>query len=198
MEIDGHLLDVGRTHPDRPYDDPRVDTHVADGRAFLEATDRRWDTILLALPDSLTLLQGQSSVRLESYLFTAEAVESYREHLADGGTFAMYNYYREPWLVDRYAATLADVFGQAPVREHGAGHDPVGARRQRRSRRRSSCPPGETFDAAPATHRPRPPTTTRSPTCAPRAFPASTSSPSPSSSGSRSSPSASPADRCDR
>ena len=25
VEIDDHLLDVGRTHPDRPYDDPRVD-----------------------------------------------------------------------------------------------------------------------------------------------------------------------------
>jgi Spermine/spermidine synthase domain len=114
VEIDGHLLDVGREHPDRPYDDPRVDTHVADGRAFLEATNHRWNTILLALPDSLTLLQGQSSVRLESYLFTVEAVESYRQHLADGGTFAMYNYYREPWLVDRYAATLQEVFGQPP------------------------------------------------------------------------------------
>ena len=39
VEIDGHLLDVGRTHPDRPYDDPRVDTHIADGRA-LPRSDR--------------------------------------------------------------------------------------------------------------------------------------------------------------
>lgn len=114
VEIDGHLLDLGKEHPDRPYDDPRVRTHVGDGRAFLEGSDQRWDTILLALPDSLTLLQGQSSVRLESYLFTKEAVESYRDHLAEGGTFAMYNYYREPWLVDRYAGTLSEVFGTAP------------------------------------------------------------------------------------
>jgi hypothetical protein len=114
VEIDPHLLELGRGHPDRPYDDPSVVTHVADGRAFLERTDQQWDTILLALPDSLTLLQGQSSVRLESYLFTEEAVESYREHLAPGGTFAMYNYYRESWLIDRYAGTLADVFGMAP------------------------------------------------------------------------------------
>ena len=147
VEIDEHLLDVGRTHPERPYDDPRVDTHVADGRAFLEATDRRWDTILLALPDSLTLLQGQSSVRLESYLFTAEAVESYRQHLAGGGTFAMYNYYREPWLVDRYAATLANVFGQDPCVATAAGTilsvlvvsaDPGSF----------ECSPGESFDRA--------------------------------------------------
>ena len=147
VEIDAHLLDVGRTHPDRPYDDPRVDTHVADGRAFLEGTDRRWDTIMLALPDSLTLLQGQSSVRLESYLFTVEAVEAYRRHLADGGTFAMYNYYREPWLVDRYAATLADVFGQVPCVSTAPGSVlsvlVVGV-----TPGSFACPPGETFDRA--------------------------------------------------
>jgi SAM-dependent methyltransferase len=114
VEIDPHLLELGRGHPLAPYDDPRVDAHVTDGRAFLEASDHRWDTILLALPDSLTLLQGQSSVRLESYLFTEEAVEAYRDHLAEGGVFAMYNYYREPWLVDRYAATLERVFGEPP------------------------------------------------------------------------------------
>ena len=114
VEIDPHLLELGRGHPDKPYDDPRVHTHVTDGRAFLEASGRRWDTILLALPDSLTLLQGQSSVRLESYLFTQQAVESYRDHLKPGGVFAMYNYYREPWLVDRYAGTLDTVFGVPP------------------------------------------------------------------------------------
>jgi hypothetical protein len=121
VEIDPHLLDLGRDHPLRPYDDPRVRTHVTDGRAFLEASEDEWDLILLALPDSLTLLQGQSSVRLESYLFTKQAAEAYRDHLADGGVFAMYNYYREPWLVDRYARTLEEVFGEPPCvdRLHG-------------------------------------------------------------------------------
>jgi hypothetical protein len=53
-------------------------------------------------------------VRLESYLFTKEAAQAYRDHLPDDGVFAMYNYYREPWLVERYAGTLEDVFGTAP------------------------------------------------------------------------------------
>jgi hypothetical protein len=122
VEIDPHLLELGRGHPDKPYDDPRVHTHVTDGRAFLEAADRKWDTILLALPDSLTLLQGQSSVRLESYLFTKQAVEAYRDHLTEGGVFAMYNFYREPWLVDRYAGTLQEVFGVAPCVDRLHGH----------------------------------------------------------------------------
>jgi SAM-dependent methyltransferase len=115
VEIDPRLMEIAeRDHPEDPYGDPRVDTHVDDGRAFLERSDKRWDRILLALPDSLTLVQGQSSVRLESYLFTEEAVQSAREHLAPGGVFAMYNWYRQEWLVDRYAETLAGVFDQPP------------------------------------------------------------------------------------
>jgi hypothetical protein len=115
VEIDPRLLEIGRQlHPDRPYDDPRVSVHIDDGRAFLSRTDTEYDRILFALPDSLTLVQGASSLRLESYLFTQEAFESAREHLAPGGALAMYNYYREGWLIDRLALTAQTVFGHEP------------------------------------------------------------------------------------
>jgi SAM-dependent methyltransferase len=115
VEIDPRLYELGvRLHPDRPYADPRVSVHIADGRAFLEQTSASYDLILFALPDSLTLVAGQSSVRLESYLFTIEAFSAAREHLRPDGIFSMYNYYREDWLVDRLAGTLATAFGHAP------------------------------------------------------------------------------------
>ncbi|MDP9023501.1 MAG: spermidine synthase [Actinomycetota bacterium] len=115
VEIDPRLQQLGRDlHPDRPYHDDRVTVHVDDGRAFLERTDRRYDLILFALPDSLTLVSGQSSLRLESYLFTREAIDEARAHLAPGGVFAMYNYYRQGWLIDRLARTLHESFGQPP------------------------------------------------------------------------------------
>ena len=115
VEIDPKLLEIAeKYHPNEPYSDPRVETHVDDGRAFLESSSKKWDMILLALPDSLTVVLGQGSVRLESYLFTKEAVKSYREHLKPDGVFAMYNFMRESWLVDRYAATLDKEFTQSP------------------------------------------------------------------------------------
>jgi hypothetical protein len=115
VEIDPRLLEIGRQkHPDHPYDDPRVTTHVDDGRAFLSRTDKKYDLILFALPDSLTLVQGASSLRLESYLFTEEAFRSAREHLNPGGAFSMYNFYREPWLIDRLASTAEHAFGHKP------------------------------------------------------------------------------------
>jgi hypothetical protein len=115
VEIDHRLLDLAKdNHPNDPYGDPRVDSHVNDGRAYLEQSDKAWDLMVLALPDSLTLVQGASSIRLESYLFTSEAAEAYRDHLTDDGVFAMYNLYRETWLIDRYAQTLAEAFGHEP------------------------------------------------------------------------------------
>ena len=115
VEIDPRIRDIGRErHPDHPYQDPRVTSHIDDGRAFLSRTDKKFDLILLALPDSLTLVNGASSLRLESYLFTEQAFKSAREHLAPGGAFAMYNYYRETWLIDRLASTAQKAFGHVP------------------------------------------------------------------------------------
>lgn len=115
VEIDPRLQQLGaQLHADKPYQDPRVEVHINDGRAFLEQTHRRYDLILFALPDSLTLVQGQSSLRLESYLFTQEAMASAKAHLKSGGAFAMYNYYREPWLIERLEATLQAVYGHPP------------------------------------------------------------------------------------
>jgi SAM-dependent methyltransferase len=115
VEIDPRLYDLGKSHhPDHPYQNPRVHIHIDDGRAFLSRTNKKYDLIVLALPDSITLVAGQSSLRLESYLFTKEAMESARDHLKPGGVFTMYNYYREPWLRDRFANTLQEVYGKTP------------------------------------------------------------------------------------
>jgi SAM-dependent methyltransferase len=115
VEIDPVLARLGKDHhPDKPYDDPRVDLYINDGRAFMERTNHTYDLIVLALPDSITLLSGQSALRLESYLFTKEAMQSAKALLRPGGTFAMYNYYRYDWLIDRYGGTLEQVYGHRP------------------------------------------------------------------------------------
>jgi hypothetical protein len=115
VEIDPRLHEIGKErHPDQPYQDPRVTPHIDDGRAFMERTSKQYDLILFALPDSLTLVSNQSALRLESYLLTKQAVEAGRDHLAPGGAFVMYNYYREQWLLDRLARTVDDVFGRPP------------------------------------------------------------------------------------
>ena len=115
VEIDPRIQQIGQQiNPNRPYDDPRVRVHIDDGRAFLSRDDGKYDLILFALPDSLTLVSGASQLRLESYLFTRQAMEQVRDHLTDDGVFAMYNYYRQDWLINRLAGTVEEVFGHAP------------------------------------------------------------------------------------
>jgi SAM-dependent methyltransferase len=115
VEIDPRIDQIGRElNPDQPDADPRVTVHIEDGRAFLTRTNQRYDLVILALTDSVTLLGGQGSLRLESYLFTDEAVRAARDHLKPGGVFAEFNYYRERWLVDRLAAGLDGAYRQAP------------------------------------------------------------------------------------
>jgi len=89
------------------------DRSLADALARAVAAFDR-SLILFALPDSLTLVSGQASLRLESYLFTAEATASARAHLRPDGVFAEYNFFRQQWLVDRLAGTLEDSYGEAP------------------------------------------------------------------------------------
>jgi hypothetical protein len=115
VEIDPRIYEIGREmNPDRPYQRREVTVYIDDGRSFLEQTRNRYDLILFALPDSLTIVSGQSSLRLESYLFTFESMLAARRLLKPGGAFGMYNYYRQTWLLDRLANTLASTYGRPP------------------------------------------------------------------------------------
>jgi spermidine synthase len=115
VEIDPVILRLGRElHPERPYSDPRVTVINDDARHFLRTTEKKYDLVVFALIDSLTLQSSFSGVRLESYMFTRESFQAVRDRLTPNGLLVIYNYFRERWLVDRLANTAADVFGQEP------------------------------------------------------------------------------------
>lgn len=116
VEIDPRINAIGRhLHPDRPYADGRVSIHLDDGRSFLRRTQRSYDLVVYALVDSLVLHSGYSSVRLESFLFTPQAFEDVKRTLKPDGVFAMYNFYRQGWVVGRLAKMAEEVFGTPPV-----------------------------------------------------------------------------------
>jgi SAM-dependent methyltransferase len=115
VEIDPVIVRLGRQHhPDKPYSDPRVNVVTDDARHFLRTTEKKYDLVVFALIDSLTLQSSFTSVRLESYMFTEESFRSVRERLKPNGVLVIYNYFRERWLVDRLANTAARAFGQEP------------------------------------------------------------------------------------
>ena len=115
VEIDPTIIKLGRElHPDRPYHDPRVTVINDDARHFLRTTTKHYDLVVFALIDSLTMQSSFSGVRLESYMFTEQSFRAVRERLAPNGLLVIYNYFREPWLVDRLANTAAAAFEAEP------------------------------------------------------------------------------------
>ena len=115
VEIDPIIVRLGRQfHPDHPYSDPRVTVVTDDARHFLRTTTKKYDLVVFALIDSLTMQSSFSGVRLESYMFTEESFRAVRHRLAPNGLLVVYNYFREQWLVDRLANIAANAFGQEP------------------------------------------------------------------------------------
>jgi ABC-type amino acid transport substrate-binding protein len=157
VEIDPVLKNIGVTqHPNHPYADPRVTPYINDGRAFLRTTDKKYDLIIFALPDSLTLVSQQGGVRLESFLFTEEAFASVREHLSDDGIFVLYNYYRDDWLVAKLANMLQDSFGTKPlVKTYGLPEATL-ADGPLVASLNGGAPPGDDVTGAPAVADPQP------------------------------------------
>jgi hypothetical protein len=122
VEIDPVIYKIGQElNPDRPYADPRVQIHIDDGRSYLRNTKEKYDLIIFALPDSLTLTSSYSSLRLESFLLTTDALKNARNLLNDDGLVVLYNYYRQEWLVRKLASMAEDAFGMSPfVTTYGA------------------------------------------------------------------------------
>jgi SAM-dependent methyltransferase len=116
VEIDPAVYRIGRVdHPNRPYSNARVSVHLDDGRSFVKTIDRAYDLAAYALVDSLVLHSGYSSLRLESFLFTEEALRDVKAKLKPGGAFVMYNAYRQGWVVGRLALLAEKVFGTKPI-----------------------------------------------------------------------------------
>lgn len=89
VEIDPVILNFGRLlHPERPYAQDNVSTHIVDARTFLRSTSKKYDLIVFGLLDSHGTLSGSSNVRLDNFVYTLEAFRDARARLkADGCLF---------------------------------------------------------------------------------------------------------------
>jgi SAM-dependent methyltransferase len=115
VEIDPVIQRLGtELHPDQPHSDPRVRLVNDDGRVFLRHTKEKYDLIIFALPDSLTLTSSIANLRLESFLFTQDSLAAARQALTPDGLLVLYNYYREPWLIEKLATMVGRAFDRDP------------------------------------------------------------------------------------
>jgi SAM-dependent methyltransferase len=157
VEIDRAIQKLGiENHPDHPYQSDKVTRVENDGRAYLRSTDKKYDLVIFALPDSLTLVSTTANVRLESFLFTEQAFESVRDHLSPNGVFVVYNYYRDDWLIAKIDEMLGDVFDAAPIMRSWEAHKAIFAAGPLIDSLNGAPPPGDAVDQVPAAGEPAP------------------------------------------
>jgi hypothetical protein len=115
VEIDPAILRLGRDHPEHPYQDPRVVSHLTDARAFMKRATTKYDLILFGLLDSHTQLSDYSNMRIDNFVYTEESFREARALLSPNGVLFVKFYVNQPWLGRRLAQMLTDTFSKTPV-----------------------------------------------------------------------------------
>jgi len=119
VEIDPVIQEFGQSlHPERPYDDARVNVIIDDARSFFRRRGERYDVVAFGLLDSHTLLSGLTSVRLDSFVYTVESFQEVHGHLREDGVAVLTFAVGAPWIEQRIGRMLAEVFGEENVYAH--------------------------------------------------------------------------------
>ena len=115
VEIDPAIIDLGNTyHPEQPYHSPAVKIINDDARSFFTTSRKRYDIISFGLLDSHTTT-AMTNARLDHYVYTKESLQKAKSLLAEGGVVAMMFEAQRPFISDRIARTLRDIFGEEPL-----------------------------------------------------------------------------------
>ncbi|MGB9106311.1 MAG: hypothetical protein WCC59_16265 [Terriglobales bacterium] len=116
VEIDPAIYNLGKaTHPEHPYDSPRVSTYLTDARAYLRTTSKMYDLIVFAGLDSHTGFSDYSNMRLDNFVYTQESFNEAKAHLDPGGVLFVGFEVNRPWLGARLKGLLAQTFSKTPL-----------------------------------------------------------------------------------
>ncbi len=116
VDIDPYILELGRTtHPEAPYSSPKVNVVCNDARNFLNSSSARFDLIVFAGLDSLTVSGQGASVRLDNYVYTVESLRNALAHLKPNGLVVLSFCKSTDYITRRLFATLTAAAGYQPV-----------------------------------------------------------------------------------
>lgn len=117
VEIDPLILKLGyKQHPQHPYDSDKVRVFVDDARSFMHRTSEKYDMIVYGTLDSHATLSVTSSIRLDNYVYTQEALQEAGHLLAPEGVIVLLFSVPTDWLAVRLLETVRCVFGSQDAR----------------------------------------------------------------------------------
>lgn len=121
VEIDPAIAEMGKkVHPQKPYLSERVNLYVADARTFLKNCKQKYDAVVFAYLDSHAAFSCLSSLRMDNYVFTQEALKEAAQVLKPDGQIAIGCVLMTNWLYDRHAKALANAVGSQPIGQQAA------------------------------------------------------------------------------
>ncbi|MDP2922741.1 MAG: hypothetical protein Q8O30_03350 [Candidatus Omnitrophota bacterium] len=112
VEIDPVILMLGREHPQRPYDSEAVRIFVDDARSFMHKASGRYDMIVFGTLDSQAMLSVTSSIRLDNYVYTRQALKEARELLTENGVMVLLFSAPTDWMKIKLLELARTVFGE--------------------------------------------------------------------------------------
>ena len=92
------------------YNSNNVNVHIAESRAYLQASEKKYDLIQMALMDSFATSAAGLHALNESYLYTTQAMKLYLKHLNTNGVLALTRWVKLP---PRDTLKLVDTAKQA-------------------------------------------------------------------------------------
>ena len=118
VEIDPVIRDAGRRlHPERPYSNGRVQSVISDARTYLESggDGATFDTVCFGLLDSHAMFSAMSTLRLDNYVYTVEAMRRAWQRVAPGGVLTVsFGIWKQEFIADRIARNLFEATHQHP------------------------------------------------------------------------------------
>jgi SAM-dependent methyltransferase len=116
VEIDPVILQEGRKlHFEQPYSSPRVHAVLNDARSYLQNSNQRFDVIVFAFLDSHTTSSYYSTIRIDNYVYTLEALRRAKTLLKPDGVMVIKFAALNPWIAGRLNELATTVFGRPPL-----------------------------------------------------------------------------------
>ncbi len=116
VEIDPVIAELGKKfHPEGPYDNENVKVIIDDARSFINKTNDKFDLIVYGLLDSQMNLSAKGGIRLDSYVYTVEALEEAKEKISKDGFLILSFFAQTDDIGLKIFGMLEKAFNKEPV-----------------------------------------------------------------------------------
>ena len=116
VEIDPKVIQIGLSlHPNRPYSYDNVNVITNDARNYIKTTDKKYDMVIYAILDSHGVFSHQSSVRLDNFVYTQEAMQEAKKILKPDGIIILTFWAGRDWIESKLYNILKTTFNKEPL-----------------------------------------------------------------------------------